>query len=279
VKRPLALLPFLLLACAHSRLTAGAEPLSVGVLNSQVTVSAEADKDAGEVARIARLAGEALPRVQRWGGLPAPTRIVIVPDHATLEERAHRPGFGWLRAWARYDVIYLQSPSTWRFLFQPGERELRQVLTHELTHCAMYQVVSSAHHWNRIVIPLWFREGMASWTAQQSEKRYPVADLHRFLAEHPDLDPLREADDMVRDNPGLVYSAAHWAFDQLENRGNDEVPALLGHLREGSTFPQAFAEVFGESEDDFEDQVLNAWRSYPAKPASADSRSSRPRRL
>ena len=42
---------------------------------------------------------------------------------------------------------------------------LNELLTHELTHCVMYQRAGTDLNWSLKGIPLWFREGMASVTA------------------------------------------------------------------------------------------------------------------
>jgi hypothetical protein len=257
----------LALCCASACATvarAPQGPSSIAVPGSLLRIVAEKASERDELPVLAEQVAQALPIVARWGGLRVPTQITVLQDHAELERRTGQVGYGWLRAWARYDRIYVQAPSTWLFLFRPSAREIRELLTHELTHCVMYQAISDGHDWAQIQVPLWFREGLASWTAQETDKRFPIEDLHRFLVEHPNLDPLRQADHMVRDNSGLVYSAAHWAFGQLSARGTSRVVNLLGNLRGGLPFPQAFAAAFGESEDDFENQVLSAWRAYPA---------------
>lgn len=252
--------------CAETQRAAEALPSSVSVGHSLLTIDAEAPGERDELPRLATLAAEALAAIQPWGGLRVPTRITVLPDHAELERRTLHPRYGWLRAWARYDQVYLQSPRTWRFLFRPTDRQVREVLTHELTHCAMYQAVSDGSGWSELAIPLWFREGMASWTAREGDVRYPVEDLHQFLTEHPDLDPLRQADRMVQNDSRLVYSAAHWAFDRLAQRGPERIDRLLEDLRGGQSFEQGFATAFGESVDEFEDQVLSAWRGGAARP-------------
>jgi hypothetical protein len=264
--------------CSHVPAIAW-QPTSTDVPGSQVTVTAETAEDQGEVEPLATRVGEALPLIQRWGGLRVPTQIVILPDHGELERRIHLSGYAWLRAWARYDVVYVQSPRTWHFLVRPSERELRELLTHELTHCAMYQAISDAGDWDRVFLPLWFREGMASWTAGETDKRYPASDLHRFVGEHPDLDPLRQAERMVQDDSRLVYSAAHWAFDVLAARGTDRVTRLLAGMRSGRSFEQAFETAYGETEGAFEDEVLSAWRSRPTGPKTTDVASSPDLRL
>ena len=152
-----------LAACA--RVEVRPPPPPVAVSGGLLSVEVESSSDGGDLPSLVASASEALHEIERWGGLRVPTHIVVLPDHAALEERAHRHGYGWLRAWARYDVIYLQAPRTWNFLgIRPSRGELRAILTHELTHCTMYQEdlrreLSST----RRPVPLWF--GGRAWRA------------------------------------------------------------------------------------------------------------------
>ncbi len=224
-------------------------------------VEVESGDDSGDLALLVASAAGALPEIARWGGLRVPTRIIVVPDHAALEERAHHHGYGWLRAWARYDEVYVQSPRTWKILgLRPSRTELRAVLVHELTHCAMYQAISDGTDWTQRNVPLWFREGMASWTAHQADRRLSERELGRILAEHPRLNPLGEADALYQNDEALVYAAGHWAFDRLAAGGVDRVNRLLAKMRAGQSFSEAFGEAFGERPEVFEAQALSAWR-------------------
>ena len=61
----------------------------------------------------------------------------------------------------------------------PGQ--VAELLTHELTHCLMYQRSATADSWPYKGIPLWFREGMASVTAHQGYRRPHDEDIARYL--------------------------------------------------------------------------------------------------
>src|SRR4051812_39900381 len=56
---------------------------------------------------------KATPGLARWGGLEQPVTVYLLASHDDLESAVHRRGFGWLRAWARYDDVIFQAPSTW----------------------------------------------------------------------------------------------------------------------------------------------------------------------
>ncbi len=227
---------------------------SLALAGALLTLEAEAFADSDELARLAPLAAEALPPLQRWGGLRAPTRIVVVPSHAALEARAHRAGYGWLRAWARYDVVYVQALRSWEIT--PPLPEVQALLTHELAHCAMYQAASSGDDWARKEIPLWFREGLASWTAKQGGKRLSREELRRALDARPDVNPFVDAEQRAQREDRLVYGAAHWAFAALEQLGDARILSLLEAMRRGWTFPTAFAQIYGDEPQTFEARTL-----------------------
>jgi hypothetical protein len=229
------------------------------VPGSPLTLEVESSDDAGELARLVPLAAEALLPLGRWGGLREPTRIIVVPSHAALEERARRPGYAWLRAWGRYDVVYLQAPRTARPI--PSLAELRDLLTHELTHCVMYQSVGPPDASKEERIPLWFREGLASWTAKQAAKRLSRETLARALTARPGLNPYANSEALLRTEEPVVYAASHWAFARLEQSGDDKVIELLTEMRHGATFSVAFAQVYGEEVTAFEASTLAELRS------------------
>ncbi len=228
---------------------------------SLLSVEIESNADRGDLEALIEEASQALPSIERWGGLRVPTRLIVLPDHAALEDRAQHPGYGWLRAWARYDVVYLQSPRTWHILgIRPSRGELRALLTHELTHCAMYQAISDASDWTQRDVPLWFREGMASWTAQQAGRRLSEQELSRFLSRHPEVDPLAQAPALYQHDEALVYSAGHWAFERLAGLGVGRVNLLLKGMRAGQSFSEAFSNAFDETAAGFVAQALSSWR-------------------
>ncbi len=257
--RQAALLLAACAACAHADIT---PPLPVEIFGQNLSVEVESGENRRDLPEIAAIAAEALPAIRVWGGLRAPTRVVIVPDHTALEHRAADQGYDWLRAWARYDVVYLQAPETWHALgIWPTRHDLRETLTHELTHCAMYQAVAGESDWTVRDVPRWFTEGMASWTARQGEHRLSREELGRILVHHPGWDPLGQADRFYdNDHEGLVYSAGHWAFARLVTLGVDRVNLLLKKMRDGLPFSRAFNDAFGESPEGFEAQALRDWR-------------------
>ncbi|MBZ4396782.1 MULTISPECIES: hypothetical protein [unclassified Myxococcus] len=206
-----------------------------------------------------RLAVErALPRMARWGTFDDSVSIIIHPNHAALERAANRPNHDFLRAWARYEQIELQSPRTWTLL-GASQSQVDELLLHELTHSLMYQVASDRLGWTRKRIPLWFREGMASYTAEQGYRTASLEDLARYYGLHPQADPLAQADSLYRRESDIVYSAAHHAFTFLVRRYGEPVArGVLRVMSQGPDFPEAFAQAVGLSQEAF----LRDFRRY-----------------
>lgn len=218
---------------------------------------------AADARKIASLVGPSLEEVSKaWGALEAPLTIEVLADHAALEEAAEKSGHAWLRAWARYDVVFIQAPSTWG-LFAGEDSAVREMLIHELTHAVMYQRAASASDWQWRGFPLWFREGMASTTARQEYRRGSVEDLAVFLRANPGSDPIRIPEAIYQTQSLMVYTAAHHAFVNLQSRfGEESVRALLRHMHDhGASFSRAFVAVMKMNQEDFEAEFLRFVRS------------------
>jgi hypothetical protein len=185
------------------------------------------------------------PRLAKWGRLQQPVTVRIHSDHEALEEAARRSGYAWLRAWTRYDVLDVQAPGTWSPV-PATQRDLDETMLHELTHAVMYQAAGDLGGWRQKKIPAWFREGMASYTAQQGYRWPTLEQLARTLEEHPTWEPLLRPDPLYRDQMPVAYGAAHHAFTFLVNRyGEQTVRALFEEMSRGPDFPVAFAATVG----------------------------------
>jgi hypothetical protein len=229
-------------------------------------------EDGEAAAQVARALGRSVPRVARWGRIGKEVTITIHSTHAALEAAVHREGYEWLLAWARYQTIDLQSPRTWGW-FGAKDPEVEELLTHELTHCAMYQASASEWTWPHKGIPLWFREGMASVTAGQGYRRTSHEELWGYYAKsvpgagdgYPsamaraargyvsqDGDPVTDPEPLYQERSDVVYGAAHRTFEFLVSRyGEQRVRTAMTLMREGRSFEKAFQEAFGISEAAF----------------------------
>jgi hypothetical protein len=207
--------------------------------------------EAVDVAMVQTAIERASPRLARWGRLQGPVTVSVHADHAALEEAAKRPGYAWLRAWARYDGVDVQAPGSWRPL-RGTQRDLDELLLHELTHTLMYQVAADQGGWRQKKIPAWFREGMASFTAEQAYRWPTLEQLARILEEHPTWDPLLRPEPLHREQMPVAYGAAHHAFTFLVNRyGEETIRALLQEMSRGPDFPVAFTATVGLPPDTF----------------------------
>src|SRR5215472_5221581 len=212
------------------------------------------DADSTAAAQLSRALENAGASIGRWGELRSPVKLEVLPSHELLEEAVNRQGYGRLRAWARYDEILLQSPRTWGPV-APTQAEVTELLTHELTHCMMYQQSSDRLSWSEKEFPLWFREGMASYTAGQGYRWPRLEELARFLQSHPNQDPIGRPEGLYKTESDMVYSAAHHAFTYLvQQHGEAGVRTILHAMRSGPKFSEAFAQVIGMRPDDFAGQ-------------------------
>jgi hypothetical protein len=184
-------------------------------------------------------------RLMRWGRFQEPVAVRLHPDHRSLEKAARRSGYDWLRAWARYDAVDVQAPGTWHPI-RASQQDLNETLLHELTHTLMYQLAADKGGWRQKKIPAWFREGMASYTAEQAYRWPTLEALAQTLAENPDWDPLLRPEPLYARQMPVAYGAAHHAFKFLVNRyGEDAVRALLAEMSRGPDFPVAFTATIG----------------------------------
>ncbi|MBI3182130.1 MAG: hypothetical protein HYZ28_08290 [Myxococcales bacterium] len=210
-----------------------------------------AERDAGDRLRVQEAIERAAPKLARWGALREPVSVRIMPNHRLLEEAVDRRGFGWLRAWARYDEVFVQAPRTWS-LFGASQGEVDELMLHELTHCVMYQASATRTSWSRKQIPLWFREGMASLTADQGYRWPSLEDLARFYEAEPEVDPVAGPDGLYQAQSDIVYGAAHHVFAFLVRRhGDAAVRATMARMSGTEAFPEAFTAAVGASPASF----------------------------
>jgi len=256
-------------ACA-ARSAAGSRAADVTVGDTRFRVT-WAPGDERQARAVIRALEAAAPRVGRWGTLAHPVTITVHPDHDALEAAAQRHGYDWLRAWARYDTIEIQAPGTWS-LFGASRRKLEELVTHELTHCAMYQLAGDDLTWMYKEIPRWFSEGIATVTAGQGYRFPDAEELWKFYekrlpgsgfgepgraratptAQAFHGDPIVDSDPLYQEQSEIVYGAAHLAAEFLIRRyGEVRVREVLRLMGRGQRFPSAFKEAIGISDAEF----------------------------
>jgi len=186
------------------------------------------------------------PKVARWGKLDAPLRIFLV-SHDQLEWHSGRHGYPWLRAWATHDELLMQSPSTFP-VRPPKADELEEIVLHELTHSLMYQRSATTTTWRRKQIPLWFREGMATYTAEQGYLYPGLEEIAHHYRSRPEKDPIAFPEPLYQGDREIVYGSAHHAFLYfIKKHGEESVHQLMDHLAENGAFPEGFEALLGQS--------------------------------
>lgn len=260
---------FLLSSCALVPRAGELDEARQVVVGEATFIISYAPVDTQVADQVARALEVAAPRIARWGRFEAPVFVRIHPTHEALEAAVRRFDYPWLRAWARYDSIDLQSPRTWGLL-NGRQSQIVELLTHEITHCLMYQRVGTRANWMRKSIPLWFREGMASVTSEQGYRRPTDEEIWRWMRAFPAKDPVADGDSLYQKESGIVYGSAHRAFEFLAERyGDAAILALLDAMRAGAAFGDAFEQTIGISEHAFEREYVRyvkweGWRG-PSK--------------
>lgn len=260
-------------ACVPSGPAQRVERVSVGDAAFGVKSSPE---DAEAARQVERVLPRAVHAAARWGKLSVPVLVTIHPTHRDLEVAAHREGHAWLRAWARYASVDLQSPRTWSS-GSASDAEMTALLSHELTHCVMYQLAGSEQTWSRRAIPLWFREGMASvaagqeygWVSPEAIRRHYLERGSPGGGEPLVEDPLTAPGSLYRSDSDLVYATASRAFRFLLDRhGEEPIRRVMAGMSEGKGFGDAFWQALGvpvaEFEGNFRKHVLRRGPSAAA---------------
>jgi len=242
------------LGCAHARREEAALAELVPAGSSIFRLEYGPD-DVGAATRVKLALRRSASAAEQWGRFSTPVVITIHPTHEALEAASHREGNGWMLAWSRYASVDLQSPRTW----SATDSELAQLLTHELTHCAMYQSMASPALWQHRAMPLWFREGMASVTAGQGHRRVAPDAIKRFYwsketgAGAQAGDPLTDPEPLYASKVDLVYATADKAFRFLLDRhGEARVRLIMASMAKGDDFREAFRNAIGIPVQEFE---------------------------
>lgn len=211
---------------------------------------------------VAALAPAALTRAAAWGRPVVPLILRLYADHAAFEEGIHFREVPWLRAWATYDTIHLQAPSSWGG--QSVREHTERLLTHEMTHVVMYQRAGTREDWYRKPLPLWFREGMALVTAGPDDA-YPVERLRAwYLQADFAADPFEDGEALLRTHPREVYALSYLAFADLQARtGHAALATLLDQVRAGAGFQEAFRHAAGEGYAEWTASWREAFLSAP----------------
>lgn len=231
-----------------------ASPLEVGA--SRLVVRSDGSS-ADDVRRLRASIERALPALAGWGGLREAVTVYVVPTHDDLEAAVHRPGYGWLRAWSRFDDVIFQAPSTWT----RRDDVLDQLVLHELTHCVLFQQAADRETWLSRRIPLWFREGMAIAVAGQAGQYPSRSESAAWLVRNPGLDVFADGEALSAGQAVEVYALGYHAYAALERRtGREGLLALIAVMRAGGSFEAAFSRTAGLTVREFQRDFEGALR-------------------
>lgn len=270
---PLVVTVMLGAGCTGRQVVEGTTRAQLPVTTELGQFSVEYAPDDTRAAQMVRTAIErAAPELLKWGRLTDPVTVFVIPERSMLEAAIGKSGYDFLRAWARYDDVYLESPTSWNPV-PATQDQLDRTVLHELTHTVMYQASATRTTWKRSEFPLWFLEGMASNTAR--DVRQSMLDVSRYLRRDDGAEVLLASDEVYRRQSAMVYSAAHHAFGFLVERyGEDKVRELLGVMRRDTKrFPQAFEETIGIAPNDFVEEFRRYATMGGFKQARPSSRS------
>ena len=184
---------------------------------------------------------------EQWGRMKETMHLRLFPTHEALEE-AIQLRLPWVKAWARYDEVWLRSPRTWRRKMY--QWPLTELITHEMNHLLMFQLCCTRETWEKSRIPLWFREGMASVTAGQGHYRLSLERLRSFFLTPQGKQVMNDPESRyaLQHHQSELYSLGHWMFDDLLAQAkHTKLKALFASMREGKSFVQAFRETLGMS--------------------------------
>ena len=185
---------------------------------------------------------DGLTKASRWGEIKSPITVIIYPDHQELERAVRRKGYRWLKGWATETGISLQSPRSWPAF---RKKNLFDLMTHELTHVVHFQLAGIKAGRTNNNDPLWFSEGLASYTAGQGYRRYSKTKLLRKLQSNPDFDPMNPAKRYIKDHQKLVYSSAHYLVTyMIETYGEERIQEIMQRIGEGDPFKKAYEKTY-----------------------------------
>ena len=102
-------------ACAHAPAEGGRarQTLRMSAGGATFLVSYLPEDGAAALSLARALPSRRPARGQRWGALRAPVSITVHPSHDSLERATGLSDHPWLRGWATFDAVEVQSPRTW----------------------------------------------------------------------------------------------------------------------------------------------------------------------
>ncbi len=186
--------------------------------------------------------------LSRWGRFLRPVTVRTTEDRSALRHAAKATSAVLLCGLADLDSVTLLAPHRW--LSAPAHHDLRDVLVHELAHVLLFQRCTPADRSTYAVLPMWMREGQASFAAEGP----PSPNLRRTVAGYTNLAALVAANATALAAHGAAcYTVATLVFaGWLECFGDRRLAALCGQMRRGLSFNQAHQRACGVDVASFE---------------------------
>ncbi len=176
----------------------------------------------------------------RWGRYLRPVDLCVAADQVSLRGAAELPTVLDLRGLCRGDSVWLLDPAAWPD--PPSDRELADLLLHELAHALWNQNTAPAAGGVVATPPTWFREGFAVVVAEGP----PAPAIRRQLDSQVVADAAYADDAQLVALGPVAYTAAAVAFDAWTAQfGRRSLGALQRGLRRGLTFARAFETACG----------------------------------
>jgi len=202
--------------------------LETGIDSTVATVCQRSIQDFGSV-------------LSPWGRFRHPVRVHTTMDRNEVSASSGHTGDGLLCAVARHDSLVLLAPDRWRI--PPTSSQLERTIVHELTHVLVFQRCAPTDRAREVVLPTWFREGMATVVAEGS----PAPSERRSLQGHGKLEDLALADaNLLGRQPKACYTLAALTFAAwMEQFGQRHLSSVFREMRLGHGFNAAHRKACG----------------------------------
>jgi hypothetical protein len=229
------------LGCASTPRPTPPRLARAALCGTEATLSVPRDGGDASVAWLSDAVAHADARLQRFDlGLAEPLLIRLHPTIASFVDATGRTE-PWLRAWSGWATVDLLAL---RFWDDDSTAARRERLTHEVSHCALFQRFGTREAAMRARIPWWFLEGSASVIAEQGARRMPLPTV----LEKATGNPLGAAAPAAEQDPALAYGAAHHAMAALCARhGERAIRRILDDaVATGDELTAALTRTLGE---------------------------------
>ncbi len=141
-----------------------------------------------------------------------------------------------------------------------GAGNMREILTHELTHVVLERTLKEKWSDHSVRVPRWFNEGLAMYLS--GEWRLGQSVSMAFAALTGGIIPLDKIDSVLTFSSSKAQQAYMQSFLAalylVKLSDEDVFRRLVAEMTAGATFEQAIVSVLGISLDEFE----RGWRRY-----------------